>query len=570
MMTASLKLLPYGISSFEDLRRDNYYYVDKTRFIKKIEDIGLKYTFFVRPRRFGKTLFSTTLQAYYDKAASPKYESLFKDTFIYHHPSKNQGAYYVLRLVFSEISTDNVTVGFSNKLRDGFSGFFNRYPIEGAQKFLGKDFSDPANFFNAFCNLVQGTTGNNLFIIIDEYDQFANTVLANDPEEFRRITSRDGFLKNFYSAIKNRADEGLVQRVFITGVTSISLDSMTSGFSIARDITQNPHFADLAGFTNGELSELIAYFTDNKIINTSPTEIQLRMKDYYNGYLFSPFSTTSVFNSSMCLYYLSELSQTGHEPLTLLDKAVGTDLAKISNILKLGDTAFVRSCVRQLAEEKTIDFGGFSDSINLNQKNLFSNDDVLSVLFYLGYLTYSSSDPSQLVCPNKAVKSQFLSYLLKFIDDIDFNPSVFQVRKAMSSLRRGDIMPLLSLISEKLTTGTSLHALTHFNESNIQTALKMTVSLTTDYTVDMETEVAGIGYIDLFIHPVEGTGVPYLLELKYIKKADLSEKTVKKACDAATKQLLIYSTSGKFAKIHNLRKLGIVFVGTSFHSLVEC
>ncbi len=565
----SPKLLPYGIASFSDIRREGYVYVDKTRFIERLEADGTKYAFLVRPRRFGKTLFTNVLQAYYDESAASSFDQNFTSTYIFKHKTARQGKYCVLRLNFASNSPESVEKLFLRNLRDGFEDFFHRYPSIESKDFLAKNQLNPIDFFCDFCNLIRPVVGDRLYIIIDEYDQFANTILANDPETFRQITGKDGLLKNFYTAIKTRADAGFVQRVFITGVTTISLDSMTSGFSIATDISQDPRYADITGFTADELSNIINECVDAEAVKESPAEILHRMKDCYNGYRFSPISDVSVFNSSMCLYYLRSLVQTHQEPMTLLDKAVGTDLSKISRILELGDPTFVSEVVRGISDGKQLEFGGFGDSINLNLKNQFSNEDTLAVLYYLGYLTYSSEDATHLVCPNKAVRSQFFNYLLKYIATINFGLQASSVKSTVASMTQGDIRPLLELVMKHLRDGTGIHALTHFNESNIQTAIKLAVSLTTDYSVRMDAEATGAGISDLVLRPVQGSGASYLMELKYLKKSELTEGAVAKAVDKAHQQLDRYLSSGDFDGWPNLKKLAIVFSGLSIQAMVE-
>lgn len=485
----SLPPLPYGMASFSAIRRNGFAYVDKTRFIETLEQANQWFVTFVRPRRFGKTLFTKVLQAYYDKSASVAFDQNFSGTYIHTHKTAAQGQFCVLRFNFSGISTKNIEFEFAQVLKDSFADFVKRYPNKEAETYLREEeFDSPSRNLNGFLSILDRYCDKPLFVIIDEYDQFANTLLANDPEQFRLITGSDGFLKNFYSRLKKWTEDGdegnggLVQRVFITGVSTISLDSMSSGFNIATDITQDTRYADMVGFNADELRELIARALP-KDTGLSHDEIFVRMKSYYDGYRMSQTSDISVFNSSMCLYYLVSLQTFAREPLNMLDKAVGTDISKISNILALGDAQFVNDSIQRVVAGEPLSFEGFHDSINLNAKNQLDNTDVLSVLYYFGYLTYKEGTEDELVPPNKAVLSQFYDYWLNRLRSIPFRLMASTVRKALDALRLGDIRPLLNLVSQKLIDGSGLHALAHLNESSIQTAIQMALSLTSDYKV---------------------------------------------------------------------------------------
>ena len=347
-MAKALKRVPYGQASFVGLRKFGYAFVDKTPFIQTLER-GTQFPFLVRPRRFGKSVFANMLAAYYDKAAKADFEKNFAGTWIGEHPTPLASQYLVLQFDFSGIEPgEELVAGFISNVKTGLITFQSRYLGDDprVEAVLNATYVSPARLLSDFLNLAlkKLKPEEKIYLIIDEYDQFAQTVLSSDPGTFRAMAGKDGFLKAFYAVIK-RFSTILIEWAFITGVTSISLDSMTSGFNIARNLTLNPAFSTMLGFTDSELRGLIPQLVDIERYGHSVDEIFDHMKVLYDGYRFSPDSEASVFNASMCLYYLGEIAETGHEPAVLLDPAFSVDLSKIEGVLSLGRKAFVEEVV---------------------------------------------------------------------------------------------------------------------------------------------------------------------------------------------------------------------------------
>lgn len=559
--TVSVRGLPLGISSFTKIRDNNQLLVDKTRFIKKLEDLELFYPFIVRPRRFGKTLFTNILEAYYDKYQSDNFDSRFADTYIGQNKTSEQGQYYVLHLDFSAIPSNDLIRAFNAHLASAFKNFFDRYPIDGYEQFLSSEHGQPSIFIEEFFDFVKPLVKNRLYLIIDEYDQFANNILANDPATFREITRDDGPIKTFYALIKKYTSSDLVSKIFITGVTTISLDSLTSGFSIAEDITHRHEFADMFGFTQQELSTLIQEsLKNNDKLSMDEKEIFARMKDCYNGYRFSEDSDITVFNSEACVYYLRAMQQQGKEPKPLTVRSIGTDTDKMERILTLSDSAFVKDTVKRVISGGTVEFDGFNDKLNLNEKAMLTNTDTLSVLFYMGYLTLSTHSAAELVCPNKSMESQFISYYLNKIEGYSsFKVGDLRAKEIIQSMHKGDIRPLFNFISAKLHPGTGVNAHRKLNESNIQTGIKAVVNITTDYRAYDETEAQGIGFTDLLLVPLKKTAPTYLIELKHVKPAEKSESVVQQKLNDAKAQLDRYAAAENLKSVPHLVKVAAVF-----------
>ncbi len=470
-----------------------------------------------------------------------------------------------MRFDFSGIDSRGVLRGFIEKLLLGMGDFFRRYPMPGSGALLYGRYETPSELFRAFALFVQDRVGDKLYVIIDEYDQFANEILAADKSLFHAMTSNDGFLKSFYANLKDQTASGTVSRIFMTGVTSVSLDSITSGFGIQRNISQLPAFADSLGFTDEELRGLVAETIDLDHCGVKLEQLMDRMRDYYNGYRFSPQSEKSVYNASMCLYYLSSLQDAGEEPADLFDPSVGTDISKMRSILELADEAVVREVVDAANRDQALPIpnAALSAAINLNARNRFDERSVLSFLFFLGFLTFPKGERERLRCPNKAVIGQFYEYF--FQSEYGAAPTFegSALRAVFQKLEAGEIEPLLVFVSERLQKSCGLHVLTHFSETALQVALKFAMLTNSDYEVTLEDEARGRGFCDLLLRPKNPTSgaAAYLLELKYFKRSDASEENIAHALEASKSQLLRYGAVEPAAAIENLRKVAAVFAG---------
>ena len=302
--------IPYGLSNFERIRKANFLYVDKTHFIEKVE--AFDYVMHLRPRRFGKSLFLDMLDHYYDVANVDKFDELFGGLFVHENPTDDRHSYYILRLNFSGIENDEeegLKKGFLRRVTIDAQRFINRYNLNINLSQL----ETPAGVLDT---LLEGFEALNLkhkvYILIDEYDPFTNAVLSGNGEEFLAALKRGGFVRSFYEVIKERAGSGVVERLFMTGVMSVTLDSMTSGFNIATNLTTNENFSDMMGFTDDEVKDLLKLSYSNsiqpkkmvKLTDEEQVTTYEIFKDNYNGYLFSERSSIKVFNSTLIMYYL--------------------------------------------------------------------------------------------------------------------------------------------------------------------------------------------------------------------------------------------------------------------------
>ena len=565
MAPSALKLAPYGESNFSILRENNLAYVDKTGFIAKLESIPNRFPFIVRPYRFGKTLFTSILQAYYDIAAAKDFERNFAGTYIGEHKTALANSFHVIHFDFSNIDVDLFTEGFTKKVQEGLHDFCVRYGYKTGLKIVKQNYPSPSLLMSDFIQDYKESFKEPIYLVVDEYDQGANEVLATSLESFKDITRSGGVLKTFYSKIKELSTNGPIARVFITGVTAIQLDSMTSGFSIAENITNDARFATMFGFTEVELKQLIPQLIDLEKYGKTLDEVFARMREWYNGYCFNPKRAETVFNSSMCLNYLKQISLTGEEPDNMLDPSFVNSLGKIETLFSLGDRDFIRSIIDKALSRKEIEFSGRLETLDLNMKGQLDEEDILSSLFYMGFLTFVPGKKEVFCVPNRAIGIQFFEYYFKHViqtKKYNFNLALFYA--AYSALREGNPKPWLELVDKLLISSSGSFLANHAREVAFQMMLSATLWASEDYAGQLELESRGenSGYIDLLLTPRANPKLPsYLIEIKHLNKEDASQTAIEKALTSAKEQAKRYSAGEAVKSIPNLKRLAVVYAG---------
>ena len=405
-----MKKLPYGISNYEELIEDGYYYVDKTQYIEKLENLAEKRILFLRPRKFGKTLFTSTLENYYDKQKEEKFEKLYGETYIGKNPTKLKNSYHILKFNFSGIDTENeeTTIkGFKKEVASSIEVFVKKY---GLDFYINTD--DEAE--NILDNLIKAfgvqKAEEKIYVIIDEYDHFANELLGFNTNQFKNLVSKNGKVRKWYEILK-KGTESVVDRIFITGVAPITLDSLTSGFNISSDKTQDERFNGMMGFTEQELKELM------KVQNIKNDEQEILipiMRENYNGYKFSLHGKEKIYNSNMCLYFLNSYTELGRIPERLIDVNIASDYTKLGKMLDL-----CKGEEREKVIEKTVSGEGIISEIRqkFNPAMEFTETDLVSMLYYLGYLTIAGEvfEKPELKIPNKVMKQLYSEYFLEIL-----------------------------------------------------------------------------------------------------------------------------------------------------------
>lgn len=572
---------PYGQYLYEDFRQGNRAFADKSSIIKSLDDDSLSYyPVLLRPRRFGKSTFVQMLKCFYDTSYEDRYEELFSGTHIYQEGLASHNSYHVIDFDFSSVSTldlNQLLSSFSLAISDGISDFKRRYP-DFIFDYSKIDKLDPAGLFTEFSMAYADYAGKKkLYVLIDEYDSFANELLSQDIELFLSITGKNGFLKKFYASIKNQIKRSIA-KTFITGVSSVSLDSLTSGFNIARNITDNAFFNEYAGFTEDELKTLIPQLVDVEKLGVSTKEIISRMKPVYDGYCFSKQAEQTVYNSSMCLYYLDEIRKQRIllNPEDYLDPACDQDGYKLEQIFSLTDKTIVDEIIDTYLHGDTFYVDKLSENINLNNVNEYDQDQVLSILYYLGYLTIdkkeSSTEGMVLKIPNRYMSKLFGKSIinLRLKKETSFVTPTINTEPLLAV--EDDISSFADSCTEFLSSIMSNQVLLHMNEIALNLALyaKLETVKGRNFIINMQKsiQVKGKGekFADLVITVNRGkvNECIYLIELKYLTKTEASDKnketSIKKLIKDASDQVLQYRESLDF-KDKNVKAYAMVFAG---------
>ena len=549
---------PYGCANFNSFNEDKVAFVDKTNFIEVIDKLDTKYPILLRPRRFGKTTFVQMLDYFYDISKKDQYDEVFRGTKIHEMNLPSHNTYHVLNLEFSEIfgnTSDQLVEGFTSNIIDSITDFIDRYPEVNFEVDEYKN-KTPSTLINAFftsCKIAfKGKQ--DLYVIIDEYDNFANEILSKNRDLFKEITNANGFLKAFYKAIKKHTNT-VVAKTFITGVSSVSLDSLTSGFNIAKNVTCDPRLNEFAGFTKDELIGLIEKLVDTKALNTTAENIAEIMRQAYNGYAFCPEATHTLFNSSMCLNYIDYISlkKTIENPERVLDPACAFDKSKVADIISFTPKNVLKLVASEFETTGEIVISELAQSINLNQLDRYDLQTSLSVLYYLGYLTIKNDGVGSGICltyPNKMMKYMFeLCFINALIPKLEDDENcIFDI----TSMLRGnpDLKGFIDSVTEYLSLRITNQHLLGFNENTIKVLVRAKLEDLKMLAVNTEQKLTvpmvGEKFADLVVDNRKGTY--YLFEFKYFSKAKAQQhpNILQEKIDEATAQINSYKTAVEF------------------------
>ena len=563
-----MKKLPYGKSNYEELIKGKYEYVDKTKYIEKLENLYDKYIFFLRPRRFGKSLFTSVLENYYDINKKNEFENLFGETYIGKNPTSLKNSYYILKFNFSGLITEteeSLLNSFNNACIRGINRFINSYKID--MKLNTKGY--PSDIFANFLNEVEFKIDKPIYVIIDEYDHFANELLSFKTDLFSSLVSKTGFIRKWYEVLKI-GTESIVSRIFATGVSPITLDSLTSGFNISTDLTRYAKFNAMMGFTEDEVRTLIKRTVQNE---KKIDKIIKEMKVNYNGYLFSEDGKETLFNSDMVLYYLKSLEETKKAPKELIDKNIASDYAKLGNMFKLKNRNENYKILEDILKGEEIT-ARITSQFNLERR--FNDEDFKSLLFYLGLLTIKGEDFGDAILdtPNNVIRELYFDFYAKRLEEeSDFELNTKEVKDAIKDIaKNGSNLKLVEIVEKTLNKLSNRDYIT-FNEKYVKLIFLTYCYLSKIYLVKSEYEVED-GYIDIALLKQVNMEPKYfgIMELKYISKSkyeERGEEIVKEKLNEAKEQLKKYDKSEELKNMKNLKKWAIVFVNDKCYANVE-
>ncbi len=581
----NLKKSPYGLSDFKQIRQGNYYYVDKTRFIRIIEDKG-RYLYLIRPRRFGKSLLLSIMEEYYDIANKDRYDLLFNGTDIYQNPTPEKHSYLILTLNFSVVDADIhlVKKSFLTRIQNAAEVFVLKYgkllniDIETAiNEFKSKESaSEVMDSFLKYCLNKE----RKIYVMIDEYDNFANTILSEyGQEEFEKITHGTGFLRSFFNVLKAGTSntDAPISRIFMSGVSPITMDDVTSGFNIGTNISLDADVNEILGFTQMEVETMIEYYRQSGLIQHTTAELIEIMSLWYNHYAFSIRVINKVFNTDQVLYFLREYMKESLIPMNMVDRNASIDYGKLRHLVivdKQGTptTNGNFSMLQQVIETNTAR-AYIKESFPITR--LADPENFYSLLFYFGLLTITGTTPTgqaTLAIPNEFVKRLYYDIIKETYEKtrnlkIEWGKYATLVEDMALS---GIWKPLVEYIAERMEAALSLRDLLA-GEKALQVFWNVYLGLSTVYNVYSEREL-NQGFSDLILIPILAQypqlKYSYLLELKYITPAKLEKEKTQTKIEAlrmeAENQLAHYSRDEKFQKtIQNttLKKIILIFSG---------
>ncbi|NUU96865.1 AAA family ATPase [Marinitoga sp. 1138] len=571
------KKIPYGEQNFERLRKDNYYYIDRTEYIKKLENLDEKYIVFLRPRKFGKTLFLDTLGKYYDINYKNKFEELFGDLYIGKNPTPLKNEYYILYMDFSGIQTENKDIlikSFKNNVIASLVDFNNRYDLELTIK---EEYSEPADIIRAFLTDTKDILDKPIYLLIDEYDHFANELLSFNLDLFRDSVTKHGFVRKFYEEIK-KGTKTIIKRIFMTGVSPIMLDSLTSGFNITMNITLEKEFNRMLGFTKEEVIELLKYYEiySDKLLK--------EMEENYNGYKFNPDAKETVYNPDMVFYFIIKYQRGKKPPEKIIDDNILSDYKKVQNLFDLGELLGVaiennKDLSKEEKEKESSKriIGNLLNEILLTGRTELTElttifnpgkridiKDIKSLLFYLGFMTFEKEGIiTYLKIPNYSMRKIFSDYFTEYIEEklTDIIDTGKIEDAIISLLSEGTIEPFVKEI-ENILKKLDNRIFMGFDEKYIKILMYSYLVLTSLAMVKMEYPVEG-GYVDIAIFK-RYEEVPYeaIIEVKYIKQNEYTESKFKEKIVQAREQIERYKKSYELnSKNGRMKKFIIIFVG---------
>ena len=555
-----MKKLPYGISNYEELIADGYYYVDKTKHIELLENLAEKRIIFLRPRKFGKTLFTSTLENYYDIKKADKFDELFKNTYIGKNPTKQKNKYHILKFNFSGIDTTNeeTTIkGFKNEIASSIKVFVEKYGMNFIVNTEDEAEGILDNLVKAF-NIQR--RNEKIYVIIDEYDHFANELLGFNTNQFKNLVSKNGKVRKWYEILK-KGTESVIDRIFITGVAPITLDSLTSGFNIGLDITQDRDFNEMMGFTNSELLQMIE---DLEITKEEQKEILPIMKENYDGYRFSLKANEKIYNSNMCLYFLNKYVRFKEIPDQLIDVNIASDYSKLGSMLDL-----CKGEEREKIIEKTVSEEGIIGEITakFNPAIEFTEKDLVSMLFYLGYLTIGGQEfeMTELKIPNKVMKEIYTEYFMKILSantNMQITDSEY-VEILREIAIEGKIEKLVGL-AHKYLENLSNRDYVKFDEKYVKLIFYCISMNFKVYRLKSEMEVQR-KYPDILLIPKDRSKnyKAVMIEFKYLKKEEESKLQEKQ--EEAKKQIEEYAEMEEIKEIPNMNKYTVVAVNDKLY-----
>ena len=566
------KRIPYGMMNFIDVREDDCYYVDKTHYIPLIENAN-KYFFYIRPRRFGKSLTISMLHHYYNILEADKFEKWYGDLYIGKHPTPERNSYLIIYLNFAVVNAELNSYRQSldahcNTEFNFFCDVYAQYLPEGIKEEMNKKKGAIEQLDYLYKECIK--TNQQIYLFIDEYDHFTNKILSEPSclEDYKSETHGTGYLRSFFDTVKAGTDS-TIKRCFVTGVSPVTMDDLTSGFNIGTNYSLSPEFNEMTGFNEEEVRAMLDYYATTCQFHHSTDELIEAMKPWYDNYCFAEqsYGGTTMYNSNMVLYFVDNyIRNGGYMPRNMVEENIRVDYNKLRMLIRKDkefahDASTIQTLVQQgyiTGELKT----GFP------AETIAEPDNFISLLFYFGMLTISGTKRGKtlLTIPNQVVREQLYSYLLDTYNEADLRFDNWEKGKLASAMAyRGDWKAYFDYIAECLHRYSSQRD-KQKGEAYVH-GFTLAMTAQNRFYRPISEQENQEGYADIFMFPLldiyKDMLHSYIIELKYAKGKDSDEKVEQLRQEAIT-QANRYAASETVQKAigtTTLHKIIVVYQG---------
>ncbi|WGZ94338.1 MAG: AAA family ATPase [Candidatus Thiothrix putei] len=512
--------IPYGLSNFKQVISEGYVYVDKTAYIAQLEEAG-RYQILLRPRRFGKSLLLSAMEYYYDSAYQADFDALFSHLHIGKHPTPLKSSYQVLFMEFSGIATGQgftrLYEDFGREVAQALQTFLKRYGYPDSTLAAIEGEPSPQAQMKYFFRV---TAGQKLLFLIDEYDHFANTLLADDLNLFQAVVGKGGFVRSFYETLKTATQRGAIDRLFVTGVTPIMLDSMTSGFNIGENLSLLEAFNEAVGFTKAEVAGLLQPLATE--CQLDPEVLLADITRWYNGYRFAPKAVDTVYNANMVLYFLKNFrSADCTYPDPMLDENIASDYGKILSMFSIGNRDTNFAVLDELISNGEVTA---RQRRKFDLEKGFGRDDFISLVAYMGFISplRKSLAGEVFSIPNYVMQELYFQYFKVELErrnqmTISSQALAFAVQ---ALALEDDMQPLVTEMEQALQCLSNRDAM-GMDEKHVKVLLLTLLYQSSVYFIQSEREM-NRKYPDIMLLERNPIAVDHqhLIELKYSKQSD--------------------------------------------------
>jgi hypothetical protein len=565
----------YGESNFGRLIRSGAYYADRTRYIEEMEAFNSNFLFFLRPRRFGKSLFVSLLQHYYDLRHKEAFSELFGHLHIGQNPTPLANRYFVLVFDFSGIDTDGLEKMYSGflgevksgavRMLSGYADFFDHEDIKAI-----KDCTAPNEVMRTLSDIVhQKGRGRSIYLLVDEYDHFTNRLLVYSAEAFQQIVAREGFYRSVFETFKTATREGTIERIFMTGVSPVTLDSLTSGFNIGTNVTLDPLFHDMMGLSEAEVEEIL------RGVGVGPGALPQVLADvrrWYNGYMFHKNAPHKLYNPDMVLYFARDYRAKQQPPEQMLDTNIASDYGRIRKMFDFGDQGGRMELLEALVERRSVEA---PLTVQFSLEKDWTPADFISFLFYNGLITIEAAVLGGLSfrTPNEVIHELYFQFFRSaIIERAQLSEAQVDMWPALKELAyHNRPRPFLEMVSRVLQSLDN-RDYRHFGEKHLKSIAAALFFPLNTYYVKSELAV-GDGYVDLLLLYRAPIKVPlqFAFELKYVKKSE--PHRVQEELRAGVAQLRNYLQHPDLRQAVGadipLRAWAVVFLGNEIGAMEE-